>query len=85
MIPVDIALAALALTFLAGLVRVVLGPTVADRAIAADLCFFAAVGAVALLPIRQGSTAYVDVVLVATLLGFIATISLARLIGRRER
>lgn len=82
---IDIALVALGVAFLAALTRVVMGPSVADRAVAADVCFFAAVGAVALLAISERSVVFADVVLVATLLGFVATIALARLVGKDHR
>lgn len=81
---IDVALAALAVVFALSLVRVVLGPTVADRAVAADLCLFAVVGALALLSIRQDSQAFLDVVLIATLLGFLATVALAWLLEERD-
>jgi multicomponent Na+:H+ antiporter subunit F len=82
---IDIALIALGLSFIAGLVRVALGPTLADRAVAADVCLFAVVAGLALLAIRKDEPVFVDAVLIATLLGFVAAVSFARLIGRRRR
>ena len=84
MIVVDLALLALAAGFLAALARVVVGPSVADRAVAADVCFYVVVAALALLSVRLEAPALLDAVLVATMLGFIATISLARLVRRRK-
>lgn len=84
MIVVDLALLALAAGFLAALARVIVGPSVADRAVAADVCFYAVVAALALLSVRLEAPALLDAVLIATMLGFIATISLARL-ARRKR
>ncbi len=84
MIIVDLALLALAAGFLAALARVVVGPSVADRAVAADVCFYAVVAALALLSVRLEAPALLDAVLVATMLGFIATISLARLVRRKK-
>lgn len=81
---VDIALWVLAAGFVAALVRVILGPTVADRAVAADVCFYVVVAALALLSVRLGAPALLDAVLVATTLGFIATIALARLVRRKR-
>jgi len=83
MIMLDLALIALAVGFLLALVRAVMGPTVADRAVAADVGFFAIVAAIALFALRSGSDAFLDVVLIATLLGFLATVALSALIGRR--
>lgn len=83
MSPVDVALGLLAVAFGLGLVRAVRGPTVADRALAADLCFYGIVAAIALLALRTGYAEFLDVVLIATLLGFLATVALGALIGRR--
>ena len=81
---VDLGLAVLALSFALGIVRAVRGPSVADRAIAADLCLYAVVGAIALLALRTTYEEFLDVILIATLLGFLATISLGALVGRRD-
>lgn len=85
MIAVDIALFSLAATFLLSLIRVVLGPSIADRAMAADICLFSVVTSIALVAVRTGAQSFLDVVLVASLLGFLATISLARLVKRERR
>lgn len=85
MIAVDIALFSLAATFLLALIRVVLGPSIADRAMAADICLFSVVTSIALVAVRTGAQSFLDVVLVASLLGFLATISLARLVKRERR
>ena len=81
---VDVALVVLAAGFVAALVRVVIGPTVADRAVAADVCFYAVVAALALLSVRLEAPSLLDAVLIATTLGFVATIALARLVRRRR-
>jgi len=81
---VDLALLALAAGFLAALARVIAGPSVADRAVAADVCFYAVVAALALLSVRLEAPALLDAVLIATMLGFVATISLARLVRRKK-
>ncbi len=79
-----IALIVLAAAFVMGLIRAALGPTIADRAAAADLCLFTMVGVLALLAVRFDTTVFIDTALVATLLGFVATISLARLLRRKD-
>jgi multicomponent Na+:H+ antiporter subunit F len=78
----DLSLVALGLAFALGIVRVILGPTVADRAVATDLCLFTVIGAAALTVLRTGAEQFEDVVLIAVLLGFVATIALGALIGR---
>lgn len=84
MILVDLALAGLAIAFALGLTRAIIGPTVADRAVAADVCFYAVVGAIALVVLRVRADEFIDVALIATLLGFLATIALGALVGRRS-
>lgn len=79
---IDLALGGLAVAFALALVRAVRGPHTADRALAADLGFFTIVAAIGLMAVRSGYAAFLDVVLVATLLGFLATIALGALIGR---
>lgn len=81
----DAALLITAVAFALSLVRTVLGPTVADRAVAADLGLYAVVAAIALLAVRTGETAFIDVVLIATLLGFLASVALSVLVERRRR
>jgi multicomponent Na+:H+ antiporter subunit F len=76
----DWVLLLLVVAFFAGLLRVALGPSLADRAVAADVCLFVVVSGLAVLSLRLDAPVFLDVVLVATLLGFVATVSLARLI-----
>ena len=71
--------------FALALLRVIRGPSLADRAVAADICFFSVVGAFAVLAARNDLAALADAVLVTSLVGFIATISLARLVGKKRR
>ncbi|QBI19510.1 pesticidal protein Cry26Aa [Egibacter rhizosphaerae] len=80
---IDVALAGLGVAFLLGLIRTAIGPTVADRAVGADVCLFTLVAVFGLMGVRSGSEMFLDVVLVATLLGFLATVALARLVGKR--
>lgn len=83
MIIVDIGFVVLAVTFLLGLIRAALGPSLADRAVGADLCFLCVVGVLILISVERGTPAFIDVALVATLLGFLATVALAWLIAER--
>jgi multicomponent Na+:H+ antiporter subunit F len=85
MTPLDVGLAGFAIAFLLGLVRVVAGPSLADRAIAADLCFLCVVGVLVLISVQRQTVEFIDVALVATLLGFLATVALAWLITERRR
>jgi multicomponent Na+:H+ antiporter subunit F len=79
----DVVLVGIALSFGSALIRVLRGPSVADRAIAADVALYGVIAAIAVLMVRQGAHELMDVVLVATLLGFLATVALSLLVGRR--
>ena len=84
--PLDVAIGALALTLLPAMWRIIRGPSAADRAVAIDLVFFVFVAAVALLAVRLDLAGLFDIVIVATVVGFLAPVTLARLIDRgRER
>lgn len=85
MIGIDIALGLLVLASLASTYRMIAGPTEADRVIAADLLLFAIVGIIALAGVRMASTATFDIVLVASLVGFLGALSLARALTRGTR
>ncbi|WP_258933791.1 monovalent cation/H+ antiporter complex subunit F [Nesterenkonia pannonica] len=60
-------------------IRAFLGPRITDRAVAADLIFFAFIGFIALIGLRVEIEALFDIILIATLLGFMSAISMARL------
>ncbi|WP_409331622.1 monovalent cation/H+ antiporter complex subunit F [Trujillonella humicola] len=81
----DVALVVLCLALVVAMVRVAVGPTDADRALAVDLGFAAFIAACAVLALRLGEPVLLDLVLVATLVGFLTTVALARLVaGRRS-
>ncbi len=65
--------------------RMLAGPDDADRAIASDLLFFAVVGLFAMLGTLLFSEVVFDVVLIAAVVGFLASVSLARAITRGRR
>lgn len=82
---VDVALILLAVTLLPAVWQVARGATEADRAIGADHAFFVFVAVVALLALRYDRYEFLDVVLVATLVGFFTAVTLARYISRSRR
>lgn len=85
MIALDVALVGCGIAMLLSGWRVMRAPTPADRVVAADLLTFSLVALVVLVGTRMGSTGTFDLVLVATLVGFLAAVSLARALtgGRR--
>ncbi|MBB1018592.1 pesticidal protein Cry26Aa [Dietzia sp. DQ11-71] len=85
MIVVDIAIVLVGIAAVLSSYRMVRGPNAGDRAIAADLLFFAFIALLALVGVRVDSPFVYDLVLVATLVGLVSALSLARLMsgGRR--
>ena len=84
MILLDAALVVLALALVVATVRLVVGPTDADRALGVDFGFAVVVAAFALLAVRLDAPALLDLVLVATLVGFLSTVAFARLVAARS-
>ncbi len=85
MIGIDIGLGLLVVACLASTYRMVKGPTGADRAVAADLFLFGVVGIIALVGLRIDSPSRFDIVLIASVVGFLGAVSLSRTITRGHR
>ncbi len=79
----NIAFGLLALGVLATLVRLVTGPSLADRVIATDLFLTFLVMGAAVLSFRRGEGAYLEVMLIVAVVGFLGTAMVARFIERR--
>lgn len=78
-----VALIVLGLALLLSIVRIVIGPTLSDRVLALDLMTVVAMGFVGAVAIRTGLMLYLDIAIALALLGFLATVALARYILRR--
>lgn len=78
-----IALIMLGLALLLSTVRIIIGPTLGDRVLALDLMTVLAMGFVATIAIRTGLMLYLDIAVALALLGFLATVALARYILSR--
>lgn len=82
-----IAYVAFGLTFIAAGIRVVIGPTIADRVAALDVAVVSIMGAVAVDVADTGSLRLVPVLAVMAIVGFTATVAASRFIehqgGRR--
>lgn len=78
-----VALVLLAVGALGCAVRVVRGPSLADRVVALDAFVMIVVCGVAVQAARVDSDRFLDAVLVATLIGFISTVTVARFVERR--
>ena len=64
-------------------VRLVSGPSLADRVVALDGLIITIVAAVVAESARTGSSRFLDAVVVITLVGFVGTSAAARFIERR--
>jgi multicomponent Na+:H+ antiporter subunit F len=80
-----IAIAIIAVSLVIAGLEVYRSPTPAGRAIAAELIYFGFVGSATVACLQMGVEAIFDIILIATVLGFLATVSLARLIQRGTR
>ena len=76
----NITFALLALGMLFALIRLVLGPTLADRILALDVLTTLGVGIIATFAVRVGQFFYIDVAIYLDMKSFVATNSLARYI-----
>jgi multicomponent Na+:H+ antiporter subunit F len=82
LILLDVALLVLALALVVAGWRVAHGPSDADRALGVDFGFPVVIAALALLAVRQESDVLLDLVLVATLVGFLSTVAFALMASR---
>ncbi len=65
-----------------GAVRFVRGPADADRVIALDILFSAAVALCALAALATGRVLFLDIAIGVVLIGFVATLAWARLVEK---
>ncbi|WGH77584.1 cation:proton antiporter [Jannaschia ovalis] len=65
--------------------RLVKGPSLSDRVVALDTMTVLIVAFCGLFAIQTGSTAFLDVAVVLALIGFLATVALARFVERAAR
>ncbi len=65
-------------------VRIIAGPTHADRVVALDIFLAAAIALAVAASLGTGRTAFLDVAIGLALVGFVATIGWARLVHRAQ-
>lgn len=65
------------------ILRLIRGPTLADRILALDLLTTLAIGFIAAMAIRSGFALYIDIAIAIGLLGFLSTVALARFLLRQ--
>lgn len=80
----DIALVAVALAMLLGCWRLFAGPGSCDRVLALDTLYANSVGMLVLLGLRWRTDLLFEVALLIAMLGFVATVALARFLTRGD-
>lgn len=72
----------LTLALVLTVVRLILGPSLADRVVALELLALIAVAYIIAYAVQAGRPAFMDVALVLALTGFMATVGFARFLER---
>lgn len=80
----DFALVAVAVSLLLCAWRLLRGPELPDRVLALDTMYVNVVALVVLLGLRQGTKLYFEAAMLVALLGFVATVALARYLSRGD-
>lgn len=75
----------LAICMIAIAVRLLTAPAEADRAVAGDMLMFSFTGMLIMLGVLVAPDYFVDLVLVASVVGFLSAVSLARALTRGRR
>jgi len=84
-VAIHIALAILMLALVLTTIRVILGPSLADRVLALDQLVSIAIGFIAVIAVKTGFELYIDIALALALVGFLATAAFARYIYVRAQ
>ncbi|MBT8239811.1 MAG: hypothetical protein KJN63_01125 [Acidimicrobiia bacterium] len=69
---------------LCGAVRLVMGPTLADRVVALDVSLISMMGAIAVDAARRSDTTYLVALVVLSIIGFTTTVAASRFIEDNE-
>lgn len=79
-----IAFVMLGVAMVLAIVRVVLGPSLADRILGLDMATTLGIGIIATFAARVGISLYIDVAVALALVGFLSTAAFARYLVTRE-
>ncbi len=83
-IALTIAFAALAVSQLLAMVRLVIGPGTGDRILALDTMVVNAIGLIVLVGVYQGTQLFFEAALIIAMLGFVSTVAYARFVLRGD-
>ncbi|MCM8611607.1 monovalent cation/H+ antiporter complex subunit F [Accumulibacter sp.] len=81
---IDLLVAVVLVAVALAVLRFVRGPSDADRLIALDILFAAAIALCCAAALSSGQVLFLDVAIGVALIGFVATLAWARLISRRR-
>ena len=81
---IDLGFVALVVSLVLAFVRLLRGPSLPDRVVALDMMTVLIVAFCGLFAIFSGDRAFLDVAVVMALIGFLATVALARYAERRS-
>jgi multicomponent Na+:H+ antiporter subunit F len=75
----------LGLAMIGAIVRIIIGPTLADRILGLDTITILAVGIIGVFAVRTGLALYADIAIAVALVGFLSTVAFARYLLSRGR
>ncbi|ACD90058.1 multiple resistance and pH regulation protein F [Chlorobium limicola DSM 245] len=82
---VDTAVAVIGLSILIIFMRLVIGPSIADRVVALDLLSANAIAFIAVYSIKNDSTTFLDVGIIVAILAFLGTVAFAFYLGKGKK
>ena len=82
---ITLAYIGLTFSFVLSFIRLILGPTLADRVVALDLIAFLSIAFIAVFTMDSGQKALLDIAITLALVAFLGTISFARFIAKRRQ
>jgi multicomponent Na+:H+ antiporter subunit F len=74
----------LAIAIILTFIRIMRGPSLADRVVGFDLLAAAAIGIIAIASVRFHDPIFIDVALLLGLLAFVSTVAFGRYLNRRD-
>lgn len=77
-----IALILLSISLVMFMIRIIIGPSIADRILALDSFGVTLVGFIGIIMMLQDTIAYSDIILVLSILSFVGTVALSKFIER---
>jgi multicomponent Na+:H+ antiporter subunit F len=81
---IDVAFVLVMLGVAFAFIRLILGPSLSDRVVALDMMTVLIVSFCGLYALKSQDKAFIDVAIVLALVGFLATVALARFVERRK-